>query len=29
VTADATSVVWYKNQSATPGTFVSQGQIGL
>lgn len=29
VTSDATSAVWYKNQSATPGTFVSQGQIGL
>ena len=29
VTADSTSAVWYKNQSATPGTFVSQGQIGL
>ena len=28
VTADSTSAVWYKNQSATPGTFVSQGQIG-
>ena len=29
VTADSTSAVWYKNQSATPGTFVSQSQIGL
>jgi hypothetical protein len=29
VTADATSAVWLKNQSATPGTFVSQGQIGF
>jgi FG-GAP-like repeat len=29
VTADATSAVWLKNQAATPGTFVSQGQIGL
>ena len=29
VTADATSAVWLKNQSSTPGTFVSQGQIGL
>jgi FG-GAP-like repeat/FG-GAP repeat len=29
VTADATSAVWYKNQAATPGTFVSQGQIGF
>jgi hypothetical protein len=29
VTSDATTAVWYKNQAATPGTFVSQGQIGL
>jgi hypothetical protein len=29
VTADSTSSVWYKNQSATPGTFVAQAQIGL
>ena len=29
VTADATSAVWLKNQSTAPGTFVSQGQIGL
>jgi FG-GAP-like repeat/FG-GAP repeat len=29
VTADSTSAVWYKNQSATPGTFVAQAQIGL
>jgi hypothetical protein len=29
VTADATSAVWYKNQSATPGTFATVGtQIG-
>ncbi|HTV78814.1 MAG TPA: VCBS repeat-containing protein [Steroidobacteraceae bacterium] len=29
VTSDSTSAVWYKNQSSTPGTFVSQSQIGL
>ncbi len=29
VTADATSAVWYKNQASAPGTFVSQGQVGL
>jgi len=29
VTADSTSAVWLENQSSSPGTFVSQGQIGL
>jgi hypothetical protein len=29
VTSDSTSAVWYENQSSAPGTFVSQGQIGL
>jgi FG-GAP-like repeat len=29
VTADATSAVWLENQATTPGTFISQGQIGL
>jgi hypothetical protein len=28
VVADTTGAVWYKNQAATPGTFVIQSQIG-
>jgi hypothetical protein len=28
ITADATTAAWLKNTAATPGTFVSQGQIG-
>jgi hypothetical protein len=29
VTSDSTSAVWLENQTSSPGTFVSQGQIGL
>jgi FG-GAP-like repeat len=29
VTADSTTAVWLENQTATPGTFVAQPQIGL
>jgi FG-GAP-like repeat len=28
VVADTTGAVWYKNQTATPGTFVVQAQVG-
>ncbi len=28
VTADQTTAVWYKNEPATPGTFLPEGQIG-
>lgn len=29
VTADSTTAVWYENETATPGTFTTEGQVGF